>query len=155
MKILVSRPDSGLLMQESLAFKVQVSFEKCAMKSQSKTIIDYEVTYDSTLIDRELLIATAFISMLTQWNKAKQQHSVATSRVSKRLRSRCSRLKRLLKPNEPWLLELWQLKPRLEWALTRLKCKGSTCQVYGWNCSSHCGKPYWRPNVYKGKIWSV
>lgn len=43
----------------------------CKKKIQSKTIIDYEVTYDSTLIDLELLIATAFISMMTQWCFAK------------------------------------------------------------------------------------
>lgn len=38
----------------------------------SKNVIDYEITYDSTLIPRELLVTTAFISIMTQWRRLKQ-----------------------------------------------------------------------------------
>lgn len=48
--------------------------EKLKKKKAKKTnkFVNYEITYDTTLIDRELLIATAFISILTQWRKAKK-----------------------------------------------------------------------------------
>lgn len=67
------------------------------MKSQSKTIIDYQVTYDATLIDRELLVTTAFISMLTQWKLAKQQRSVASERISKKSQIKMIKTKAFIK----------------------------------------------------------
>lgn len=44
----------------------------------ANNIIDYEITYDSTLIPRELLITTTFISIMTQWKHLKQTKTLLT-----------------------------------------------------------------------------
>lgn len=51
----------------------QTKKEKLKKKKAIKynKYVDYEITYDTTLIDRELLIATAFISIMSQWRKIK------------------------------------------------------------------------------------
>lgn len=66
--------------------------EKLQKKKAIKTnkYVDYEIAYDTTLIDRELLIATAFVSIMTQWRKAKKSKSPTT--ISKK--SKIMKIKR-------------------------------------------------------------
>lgn len=52
--------------------------KKCKLKKKKiymeNLFVDYQIKYDHTLIDRELLITTAFISIMTQWKKSKKTY---------------------------------------------------------------------------------
>ena len=56
--------------------------------------VNYEILYDTTILDREVLISTAFISIMTQWRKAeKSQLPVPASRLHTAKRSSTSKVR--------------------------------------------------------------
>lgn len=132
--------------------KCKSPLKKCAMKSQSKTIIDYEVTYDSTLIDRELLIATAFISMLTQWNKAKQQRSVATSRVSKKAQIKMLKAKAFIKTKRAVTVGALATETKAGMSIDKAKnAKGMLVKFMGGTVPPTVENPTGDPTFTKGR----
>lgn len=158
-KVTLSHNNSCSKIRRRVAYARKLSFLKCksplkklAMKSQSKTIIDYEVTYDATLIDRELLIATAFISMLTQWKTAKQQRSVAVSRISKKAQIKMIKAKAFIKAKRCVTVGALATEGKAEMGMVKAKtAKGKLVKFMGGTVPPTMENPTGDPTFTRGR----
>lgn len=135
--------------------KCKSPLKKCAMKSQSKTIIDYQVTYDATLIDRELLVTTAFISMLTQWKLAKQQRSVASERISKKSQIKMIKTKAFIKAKRAIMVGAVATEVKTGMGIDKAKnAKGVLVKFMGGRVPPTVANPTGDPTLRSGRYSS-